>query len=221
MNAPTGPELSALRKKAQDDHRALRGRISHLSDDAIDLILRDARSHYAWQDKPIPDGLLEEIFDIAINGPTSMNTLPARFVFVKSPEGKARLAKSLKPQNIPKMMGAPVTAIIAQDLNFWHELPFLFPHEDRRKLFDGNDAFCQDTAYRNATLQGAYFMIAARAVGLDVGAMSGFSNAVVDEEFFAGTSVKSNFLCNIGYGDETALFQKLPRFGFDQVCDTV
>lgn len=221
MNAPTGKDLDALRAKAQADHRALHSRIDRLSDDAIDLILRDARSHYAWSDKPIPDGLLEEIYDITINGPTSMNTLPARFVFVTSPKSKERLAKALKPQNVPKMMGAPVTAIIAQDMNFWHELPFLFPHEDRRHLFEGNEAYCKDTADRNATLQGAYFMIAARAVGLDVGAMSGFSNARVDEEFFAGTSLKSNFLCNIGYADETALFQKLPRFEFDQVCSVI
>ncbi|SOH95472.1 3-hydroxypropanoate dehydrogenase [Monaibacterium marinum] len=218
MSAPTGAELDALRATAQQDHRDLRKRIDRLSGDAIDLILREARSHYAWTDKPIPDGVLEEIYEITINGATSMNTLPARFVFVKTPEGKARLAKSLKPQNVGKMMGAPVTAIIAHDMDFWHELPFLFPHEDRRHLFDGNEAYTADTAYRNGTLQGAYFMIAARALGLDVGAMSGFSNAIVDEEFFAGTSLKSNFLCNIGYADETALFQKLPRFAFDKVC---
>lgn len=218
MNAPAGADLDALRAEAQANHRALRGRIGRLSDDAIDLILRGARSHYAWTDKPIPDGLLEEIYDITINGPTSMNTLPARFVFVKSAEGKERLAKALKPANVPKMMGAPVTAIIAHDMDFWHELPFLFPHDDRRHLFEGKDSYISDTAFRNATLQGAYFMIAARAVGLDVGAMSGFSNAVVDEEFFAGTSLRSNFLCNIGYADETALFQKLPRFPFDKVC---
>ncbi|MDA9207287.1 malonic semialdehyde reductase [Octadecabacter sp.] len=221
MSAPTGAELAALRSKAQQDHRDLRARKARLDADSIDLILRDARSHYAWTDTPIPDGVLEEIYDITVNGPTSMNTLPARFIFVQSPEGKERLAKSLKPQNVAKMMGAPVTAIIAQDMDFWQELPFLFPHEDRRHLFDGNDAYCQDTADRNATLQGAYFMIAARAVGLDVGAMSGFSNAIVDEEFFKGTSLKSNFLCNIGYADETALFQKLPRFPFDKVCSYV
>ena len=218
MNAPTGAKLDALRAKAQQNHRDLRGRIGRLSGDAIDLILRQARSHYAWTDKPIAEGLLEEIYEITINGTTSMNTLPARFVFVKSSEGKARLAKSLKPQNVPKMMGAPVTAIIAQDMAFWKELPFLFPHEDRRHLFGGKPDYVKDTADRNATLQGAYFMIAARAVGLDVGAMSGFSNKVVDEEFFAGTTLKSNFLCNVGYADETALFQKLPRFAFDQVC---
>ncbi|WP_458789755.1 malonic semialdehyde reductase [Yoonia sp. MH D7] len=221
MSAPTGAKLAALRGEAQENHRALRGRIDRLSADAIDLILRDARSHYAWTDKPIPDDLLHELYDIMINGPTSMNTLPARFVFVKSPEGKARLAKSLKPQNVSKMMGAPLTAIIAHDLDYWKELPFLFPHEDRRHLFENNPEFSEDTAYRNGTLQGAYFIIAARALGLDVGAMSGFSNAIVDEEFFAGTTVKSNFLCNIGYADETALFQKLPRFAFDQVCSFV
>ena len=218
MSAPPGHELSAMREKAQQGHRDLRARIDRLSDDAIDLILRDARSHYAWTDKPVPDAVLEEIYDIAINGATSMNTLPARFVFVKTPEGKERLAKSLKPKNVAKMMGAPVTAIIAYDMDFWRELPFLFPHEDRRHLFDGNPDYCADTAYRNGTLQGAYFMIAARAVGLDVGAMSGFLNKIVDEEFFASSTLKSNFLCNIGYADETALFQRLPRFAFDKVC---
>lgn len=221
MNAPTGAELDALRAAAQADHRALRKRICRLTDDSIDLILRDARSHYAFTDKPVPDELLEEIYEITINGPTSMNTLPARFIFVKSAEAKERLAKSLKPKNVPKVMSAPVTAIIAQDMDYWHKLPFLFPHEDRRHLFDGHEEYAADTAYRNATLQGAYFMIAARAVGLDVGAMSGFSNAIVDEEFFNGTSLKSNFLCNIGYADETALFQKLPRFAFDEVCSVI
>jgi 3-hydroxypropanoate dehydrogenase len=221
MNAPTGKALEVARAQAQQNHRELRARIDHLSEDAIDLILRDARSHYAWTDRPVSDDLLHKLYDITINGPTSMNTLPARFVFVKSAEGKARLAKSLKPQNVGKMMGAPITAIVAHDLAFWTELPFLFPHEDRRHLFDGKPEYCADTAYRNGTLQGAYLMIAARALGLDVGAMSGFSNAIVDEEFFKGSTLKSNFLVNIGYADETALFQKLPRFTFDQVCTVV
>jgi 3-hydroxypropanoate dehydrogenase len=221
MNAPTGKALEAVRAEAQENHRELRSRIDRLSDDAIDLILREARSHYAWTDRPIPDALLRELYDIAISGPTSMNTLPARFVFVKSAEGKARLAKSLKPQNVPKMMGAPITVIVAYDLEFWKELPFLFPHDDRRHLFEGKPEHSADTAFRNGTLQGAYLMIAARALGLDVGAMSGFSNQIVDYEFFKGTSLKSNFLCNIGYADETALFQKLPRFSFDQACTVV
>ena len=218
MNAPTGATLDALRAQAQEDHRALRARLPRLDGDAIDLILRGARSHYAWTDQPVDDALLHEIFEITINGATSMNTCPARIVFVTSAEGKARLAKSLKPANQPKMMGAPVTAIIAHDLEFWTQLPFLFPHDDRRHLFEGKDDYIADTAFRNGTLQGAYFMIAARAVGLDVGAMSGFSNQIVDEEFFAGTSLRSNFLCNLGYADESALFQKLPRFDFDDVC---
>lgn len=218
MSAPTGEALQAARSTAQNNVRALRDRIDRVGKDALDLILTDARSHYAWQDKPVDDAVLREIFDITIAGPTSMNTCPARIVFVTSDAGKERLAKSLKPANVAKMMGAPVTAIIAHDLEFWTHLPFLFPHEDRRPLFEGKAPFCEVTAFRNGTLQGAYFMIAARAVGLDVGAMSGFSNQAVDDEFFAGTSLRSNFLCNLGYADETALFQKLPRFAFEQVC---
>jgi 3-hydroxypropanoate dehydrogenase len=204
---------------AQEAVRALRSRKERLDDDAIDLILRGARSHYAWSDKPVSDEMLRALYDITISGPTSMNTCPARFVFVRGAEGKERLAKSMKPLNVPKMMGAPVTAIIAWDPDYWQQLDFLFPHDDRKPMFANNAEMAHDTAYRNSTLQGAYFMIAARAMGLDVGAMSGFSNAAVDEEFFAERGWKSNFLCNIGYADETALFQKLPRFAFDDICE--
>jgi len=218
MSALVGAELNAARAEAQDAVRSLRARQPSLDDASIDLILRDARSHYAWQDRSVSNELLHAIYDITISGPTSMNTCPARFVFVRSPEGKERLAKSLKAKNIDKMMEAPVTAIIAFDVEFWRELPFLFPHEDRRPHFEGKPEHSEVSAFRNGTLQGAYFMIAARALGLDVGALSGFSNEIVDQEFFAGTTLKSNFLCNIGYADETALFQKLPRFPFDKVC---
>lgn len=207
------------REAARARVRGLRKRISRLSPDALDLILTGARSHYAWSDRPVPDALLHEIFDITIQGPTSMNSCPARFFFVRSAAAKDRLAKSLKAKNIDKMRSAPVTAIIAHDLRFWERLPELFPHEDRRHLFEGKDAHIADTAFRNATLQGAYFMIAARALGLDIGAMSGFDNSVVDREFFAGTSLRSNFLVNLGYADESALFGKLPRFSFDDVCE--
>lgn len=206
------------RSQARDQVQALRACKPRLDDASIDVILRDARSHYAWTDRPVPEALLREIYKITIAGPTSMNCCPARFVFVTSAEGKTRLAKSLKDKNVEKMMTAPVTAIIAYDPDFWTELPFLFPHEDRRPHFEGKKAHSDVTAFRNSTLQGAYFMIAARALGLDVGAMSGFSNQSVDEEFFAQTGWKSNFLCNLGYADETALFQKLPRFPFDKVC---
>lgn len=216
--APTGEALAKLRADAQEAVRSLRERVGRLDDDGIDLILRTARSHYAWQDKPVPRELLETIYDITAAGATSMNTCPARFFFVETIEAKKRLAKSLKDKNIDKMMSAPSTVIIAHDLEFWKELPYLFPHEDRRPHFEGKPEHCEVTAFRNGTLQGAYFMIAARAVGLDVGAMSGFSNQIVDEEFFAGTTLKSNFLCNLGYADETALFQKLPRLPFDTAC---
>ncbi|GAA0775732.1 malonic semialdehyde reductase [Roseibium denhamense] len=217
-SAPTGDALAQLREEARNDVRALRERIQNLDDDAIDLILRGARSHYAWQNKAVPRELLETIYEITAAGATSMNTCPARFFFIETLEAKQRLAKSLKEKNIDKMMSAPVTVIIAHDLDFWTKLPFLFPHEDRRPFFQGKPEHCETTAFRNGTLQGAYFMIAARAVGLDVGAMSGFSNAIVDAEFFAGTTLKSNFLCNLGYADESALFQKLPRLPFETAC---
>ena len=211
-------DVQDIRAEAQDAVRNLRAKISNLDAASIDLILNDARSHYAWTDKQVSDTTLEEIYQITANGPTSMNSCPARFIFVKSKTGKERLAKSLKDKNVDKMMSAPVTTIIAYDPQFWTELPYLFPHEDRRPFFEGKPDYSEDTAYRNSTLQGAYFMIAARALGLDVGAMSGFSNAVVDQEFFSENGWKSNFLCNLGYADETALFQKLPRFSFEKVC---
>ena len=218
MNALTGKELETARHAAQQAFRDLKAGVTKLDDGAIDLILREARSHYAWRDLPVSDDLLRAIYDITASGPTSMNSCPARFIFVTTDAGKERLAKSLKAKNIEKMKSAPVTAIIAHDLEFWRELPFLFPHEDRRPHFEGKAKHSETTAFRNATLQGAYFMIAARAVGLDVGAMSGFSNDIVDEEFFAGTTLRSNFLCNLGYADESALFHKLPRFSFEDVC---
>jgi len=211
-------DLQDIRAEAQDAVRNLRAKISNLDAASIDLILNDARSHYAWTDKQVSDATLEEIYQITANGPTSMNSCPARFIFVKSKTGKERLAKSLKDKNVVKMMSAPVTTIIAYDPQFWTELPYLFPHEDRRPFFEGKPDYSEDTAYRNSTLQGAYFMIAARALGLDVGAMSGFSNPIVDQEFFSENGWKSNFLCNLGYADETALFQKLPRFSFEKVC---
>ncbi|PLW78983.1 malonic semialdehyde reductase [Cohaesibacter celericrescens] len=218
MTGLAGSELEHARAQAQQLVRDLRERKASLDQASLDVILTDARSHYAWQKRPVSDDLLHKIYDITASGPTSMNSCPARFVFVTSREGKERLAKSLKDKNVDKMMAAPVTAIIAHDLEFWRELPFLFPHEDRRPHFEGKPEHSEVTAFRNGTLQGAYFMIAARAVGLDVGAMSGFSNEIVDKAFFAGTTLKSNFLCNLGYADESALFQKLPRFAFDQAC---
>lgn len=219
MTVAQNPEnLAELRATAQADINALRADIKELDQASLDLILTRARSHYAWKDTPVTKDQIRRMYDIVKMGSTSMNGCPARFTFVQSEDGKARIAKSLKPANVPKVMGAPLTVIVAYDLDFWKSLPRLFPHEDRRHMFEGKPDYIEDTAYRNSTLQGGYLMIAARAIGLDVGAMSGFSNAVIDEEFFAGTSLKSNFLCNIGVADETALFQRLPRFDFDEVC---
>ncbi|HEX8485344.1 malonic semialdehyde reductase [Sphingomonas sp.] len=203
---------------AWDNVRAARAKGAVLDAHAIDIILGSARSHYAWTARPIDPALLQAIYDATAAGPTSMNSCPARFVFVQSSEGKAKLGAAVKPANFAKMADAPVTAIIAYDREFWRLLPELFPHDERRAIFADNPALAEETAFRNSTLQGAYFMIAARAYGLDVGAMSGFSNAVVDDAFFAGTSVRSNFLCNLGYADETALFAKLPRLPFAAAC---
>ena len=218
QEAPQGEHLEKLRSEAQSHVRDLRQRINQLGEDEIRLILSGARSHYAWTDRPVTEETLREIYDIVKMGATSMNSSPARFVFVRSPEGREKLAKALKPANVAKMASAPVSVIIAHDLEFWKHLPFLFPHEDRRPHFEGKEKHAADTAFRNATLQGAYLMIAARALGLDVGAMSGFSNEIVDREFFAGTTLRSNFICNLGYADEAALFHKLPRFDFEDVC---
>jgi len=217
-NEASHTDIESLRANAQQEVRDLRQKILHLDSDSIDMILSGARSHYAWKDIPVSEQQIHEMYDIVKMGATSMNGCPARFVFVTSDEGRQRIGKALKPANLPKVMGAPLTVIVAYDLDFWKHLPYLFPHEDRRHFFEGKEAYITDTAYRNSTLQGAYLMIAARAMGLDVGALSGFSNDAIDEEFFAGTTLRSNFLCNIGVADETALFQKLPRFDFDQAC---
>ncbi|MGI9520992.1 MAG: malonic semialdehyde reductase [Hyphomicrobiaceae bacterium] len=224
VSAPSGtpehvPDQSDPRRgEAHRQIRALRENVGRLGDGAIDLILRGARSHYAWTDQSISDQEIRELYEIVKMGATSMNGCPARFVFVRTQVGKERLAQALKPANVAKMMGAPVTAIVAYDPEFWTKLPQLFPHEDRRGHFAEKPDFAEETAFRNATLQGAYLMIAARALGYDVGAMSGFSNTIVDAEFLPDSTWKSNFLCNIGYADETAVFQKLPRLNFDEAC---
>ena len=212
------PSAEESRIGAQNDVREMREALTSLDQNAIDLILTRARSHYAWKDTPVSDEQIARLYDIVKMGSTSMNGSPARFVFVRSQEGRERIAKSLKPANVPKVMGAPLTVIVAYDLDFWKELHRLFPHDDRRHLYDGKEAYTLDTAYRNSTLQGGYMMMAARAIGLDVGAMSGFSNQIIDEEFFAGTTLRSNFLLNIGIADEAALFERLPRLSFDEAC---
>ena len=189
-----------------------------LSDSALDQLFLTARTHNAWQDKPVDDALLHRLIDLTKFGPTSANSSPARFVFVKSPEAKARLKPALSAGNLAKTMAAPVTVIVAMDFAFLDHLPRLFPHADARSWFAGNDALIEATAFRNSSLQGAYLILAARALGLDAGPMSGFDGAKVDAEFFAGTAIKSNFLVNLGYGDPAGLFPRSPRFDFDDIA---
>ena len=185
---------------------------------SIDRIFNSGRTYYGWQQKPVPVSRLQEIWTLARLGPTSANCQPARLVFVMSAEAKARLKPFLIPGNVDQTMAAPVTAIIGYDLAFYDRLPELFPHTDARSWFVGNEQLIETTAMRNGTLQGAYFILAARALGLDCGPMSGFDNAGVDGEFFAGTRVRSNFLCNVGYGDPASLHPRGPRLDFDEAC---
>lgn len=189
-----------------------------LPDTCLDQIFREARTHNAWRDKDIPDSLLHELIELVRLGPTSANCSPARFLFVKSREAKERLKPLLFEGNREKTMKAPVCTIIGYDLDFYHHLPKLFPHTDAKSWFAGKPKKIEETAFRNGTLQGAYLIMAARALGLDTGPMSGFDNQGVDAEFFAGTSIKSNFLCSLGYGDASVLFPRSPRFDFDEMA---
>jgi 3-hydroxypropanoate dehydrogenase len=190
-----------------------------MSDDGLDLIFRNARTHNVWLDKPVDDGLLRQVYDLAKMGPTSANMCPLRILFVKSKEAKEKLKPSLDAGNVDKTMVAPVTAILGMDIHFYEMLPKLFPHADAKAWFkDLPENILQSTALRNSSLQGAYFIIAARSLGLDCGPMSGFNNQKVDDAFFAGTTVKSNFLCNLGYGDASKLFPRSPRLTFEEAC---
>lgn len=185
---------------------------------ALDQLFGSARTHNVWQDTPVSDAQLQAIYEQTKWGPTAANSCPARFVFVKSAEAKAKLAPALDEGNRAKTLQAPVNVIVAIDFAFYEQLPKLFPHVDARSWFAGSPAKIESTAVRNGNLQGAYFMLAARAMGLDCGPMSGFSNELVDEAFFAGTTWKSNFLINLGYGDDSKLFPRSPRLEFDEAC---
>jgi 3-hydroxypropanoate dehydrogenase len=192
-----------------------------LSDQALDQLFREARTHNGWQTKPVDDAVLKQLTELVLLGPTSANSSPGRFVYVKTPEGKEKLRPALSPANLEKTIAAPVTVIVGMDMQFYEHLPKLFPHADARSWFAGNDKAIADTAFRNSTLQGGYLILAARALGLDTGPMSGFDAAKVDEAFFAGTTVRSNFLINLGYGDPSKLFPRSPRFSFDEAAQIV
>lgn len=193
--------------------------MSRLSSEGQGLLFWAARTHYHWLPTPVTDAELHQLYDLARNGPTSANMCPMRVVFVRSPEAKAKLKPCLDAGNVDKTMAAPVTAIIGMDVHFYEQLPKLFPHADAKAWFkDLPEPVLETIALRNSSLQGAYFMLAARAVGLDCGPMSGFDNAQVDAAFFAGTTVKSNFLCNLGHGDPARLHPRSPRLAFDEAC---
>jgi 3-hydroxypropanoate dehydrogenase len=196
------------------DHHAV-------NDEALDTIFRSARTQNRWLDKPVSNALLMAIYDLMRWGPTSANCSPARIVFATTAEAKERLAKHCSPGNAPKVKSAPATAIIGYDVDFPQLLPKLFPHDPTAKTWFADPDHAERTAFRNGSLQGGYFIIAARSLGLDCGPMSGFDNAKVDEEFFAGTCVKSNFICGIGYGDPAGLFGRSPRLSFDEACKIV
>lgn len=192
-----------------------------LNDNALDQLFRSARTHNAWLDRPVTEQQLRELYDLMKWGATSANCSPARIVFVQSPKAKAKLGQAISEGNRVKTLAAPVTAILATDYAFYEKLPQLFPHTDARSWFVGDQPKIDTTAFRNATLQGAYLMLAARSIGLDCGPMSGFDNAKLDELFFAGTTIKSNFLINLGYGDAAALFPRSPRLSFDEAASIV
>jgi 3-hydroxypropanoate dehydrogenase len=192
-----------------------------INDEALDIIFRQARTRNAFEPRPVAETLVQAVYELMKWGPTSANCSPARFVFVTSKEGKERLRPHLSGANLEKTMKGPCCVIIGHDLEFYEKLPKLFPHTDARSWFVGKDELIRTTAFRNGTLQGAYFMIAARALGLDCGPMSGFDNAGVDEAFFRGTSIRSNFLCNLGYGTDENLFARSPRLAFSEACEIV
>ena len=197
--------------------------MSHiLSDRDLDLIFRNARTHSAWLDKPVSDVTLQAMYDLMRMGPTSANCSPARWLFLRTDESKEKLKPHLIPGNVDKTMAAPVTAILGYNIRFYEQLAQLFPHDlSARSWFEGKDDLIETTAFRNSSLQGAYMIIAARALGLDCGPMSGFDNAGVDAAFFPDGDVKSNFICNIGYGDPAALPPRNPRLDFNDACQVL
>jgi 3-hydroxypropanoate dehydrogenase len=189
-----------------------------IASDTLDQLFRQARTHSAWLPKRVPVEVLREVYELARWGPTSANCTPARFVFLESEAAKARLVPALAPGNVEKTKAAPVTVIVAWDTEFYERLPQLFPQADMRSYFVGKQPLIDETALRNGSLQGGYFILAARAVGLDCGPMSGFDAAKVNAEFFPDGKWKANFLCNLGYGDRSKLFPRNPRLEFDEAC---
>jgi 3-hydroxypropanoate dehydrogenase len=189
-----------------------------IDESALDTLFRKARTHNRWTSEPVSDETLHALYELLKFGPTSANCSPARFAFLRTAESRQRLLPALSAGNVEKTLTAPVTVIVAYDPRFYDRLPYLFPHADARAWFAGNAALAEETAFRNGTLQGAYLIMAARAVGLDAGPMSGFDRAAVDAAFFAESGLKSNFLVNLGHGDPEGLFERSPRLSFEEAC---
>ncbi len=192
-----------------------------LDDAALAQLFIEARTHNGWNDQPVDDTLLHRLYELTAMGPTSANCEPARFVFVRTPEGKDKLRPALSAGNLEKTISAPVTVIVAYDTEFFEKLPSLFPHGDARSWFTSSPSLAEETAFRNSSMQAGYIIMAARALGLDTGPMSGFDKAKVDDAFFAGTTWRSNLLINLGYGNPTKLFGRLPRLPFEDACKMV
>ncbi|ABR90402.1 NADH dehydrogenase/NAD(P)H nitroreductase [Janthinobacterium sp. Marseille] len=196
-------------------------KVAMLNQEALDTLFTKAHTNTVWQDKPVTNGQLREIYELMKWAPTSMNSQPARIAFIKSPEAKQKLAACVSAGNVQKVLTAPITAIIGMDMAFPRKMPQLFPHMDAQALFAANEKLTEETAFRNSSLQGAYFIMAARAIGLDCGPMSGFDAAKVNEAFFVGTKVQANFICSIGYGDHEKIKPRLPRLTFEAACAIV
>jgi len=206
---------------AQETFSNLKNNNEALNESQLNLLFGEARSMNGWQDREVSDDMIKSIYNLTKMGPTSTNCCPARFKFIKSEDQKLKLKESLLPNNVDKVMSAPVIAIIGFDLDFSNNMDKLFPHMDVAPMYKNNEIMNHSTAFRNSSLQGAYFMMVSRALGLDCGPMSGFNNAIVDEVFFSGTNIKSNFLCCIGYGDPSKIFMRLPRLDFNEVCEII
>jgi 3-hydroxypropanoate dehydrogenase len=214
-------EQKQIVNAAQEKFKDLKERTNPLDEESLNLIFGEARSMNGWQGKEVSDDMIKSIYELTKMGPTSTNCCPARFKFIKSEKQKQLLKDSLLPNNIDKVMTAPVIAVIGYDLDFSDHMGKLFPHMDVAPMYKGNQEFNHSAAFRNSTLQGAYFMMVCRSLGLDCGPMSGFSNELVDKTFFENTNIKSNFLCCIGYGDSAKIFQRLPRLDFDEACEII
>ena len=222
MNNADATAIPEEVRAARDSVREVRKRISSLDDDALDLLFRAARSHNGWASRPVANELLQAVYEIARIGPTSANCCPARFLFLRSERSKKDLAATCLPENVDKVITAPVVAIVGHDLQFYEQMDKLFPHDPDICTFIAKDRdHAEETAFRNGTLQGAYLMIVARALGLDCGPMSGFDNQMVDDRFFPNSTVKSNFICGLGFGDPERIYQRLPRFEFDEACEII